>query len=259
MVKRFFIYSLLYCIFCVAAVVTAQQQPESESVTDWFDRGISLYESGHFAQSAAYFEKIINSGTVSGPIYFNLGNAYFKLGSIAKARLMYERALQFMPRNNNLAGNLAFLKNNLEDKTELPQPSLAFKVYYVAGSMLNRTELAYLLMAIYLVGMILWALLLMRLPFRHVIAGCLVCVLVLFIWTGSVFLCKVSFENRPLYAVTMPDEVPVRWGNTDDDKIAFYLHAGTKVNIRQERGNWVLITIGDNKSGWVKRKNIEVI
>jgi tetratricopeptide (TPR) repeat protein len=237
----------------------ATDTADTTSFGDWFERGVSLYESGHFAQSAAYFEKILNDGAVSGPVYYNLGNAYFKLGSAAKARLMYERALRFMPRNTDLAGNLAFLKNNLEDKIELPTPSLAFKIYYWAGSLFNRTELAYLLIGLYLLGMLLWALLLLRTPFRHVITGILVCTAVIFVWSGSVFIYKVYIENQPVYAVTMPDEVPVRWGNTEQDKIAFYLHAGTKVIIRQQRGNWMLITIGDDKSGWVNRKDMEVI
>lgn len=260
---------MVTCILAIIMLIlpvttTAQDTSEREragreTVFEWFDAGVSLYEDGEFQKSAAQFEKILQSGAVSGPVYFNLGNAYFKQNQIARARLMYERAARFMPRDNELAGNIAFLKSNLEDKIDLPQPSLIARIMYAPGVFFNRHELSLVVLGLFLTTMLLAALVIIGLPLRNIFIACMVIVALLFIWNGSVLIYKVHLESSTRYAVTMTEKIPVRWGNTEDDKIAFYLHAGTKVIIRQRRGDWTLITIGQDKSGWVKNKHIEVI
>ncbi|MCD6460143.1 hypothetical protein J7L67_05700, partial [bacterium] len=76
---------------------------------------------------------------------------------------------------------------------------------------------------------------------------------------SSVLYIKIKKENKTDEAVVLLKEIPVRWGNTNDDKVAFYLHEGTKVFIRQRRGNWFLITIGKDKTGWIKNNFVEVL
>ena len=47
------------------------------------------------------------SGLESGELHYNLGNAWFRLGELGPAILHYERARRSMPRDDDLAANLA--------------------------------------------------------------------------------------------------------------------------------------------------------
>ena len=59
-----------------------------------FFHGNALYGEERYAEAAAEYERVLAAGLESGPLYFNLGNAYFKAGDVGHAVLAYERALR---------------------------------------------------------------------------------------------------------------------------------------------------------------------
>ena len=69
-----------------------------QAPSDLFIQANRLYEEGKFAQSAAGYEKIIQAGSVSSALYFNLGNAWLKAGQFGKAILSYRQAEAIAPR-----------------------------------------------------------------------------------------------------------------------------------------------------------------
>lgn len=224
-----------------------------------FEKGVAFYKEGEFDKSAQIFSILVDNKVESGPIYYNLGNSYFKMGKLAYARVAYERAQQFIPRDEDLSGNIAYLRTKLEDNIELPKQNILWNIYFSPVEFLNRNELSILLLSVYGILMLVWCCAVSVQGLKKVFIPLLVLFGCISIWIGSVFFLKVTYESHPHYAVVMPNEIPVRWGNTDEDKVAFYLHSGTKVIIRQMRDNWMLITIGKDKSGWIKLNNVEVI
>src|SRR4029077_19623718 len=65
-------------------------------------------------------------GHESGPVYFNLGNAYFRAGNPGRAILNYERARRLMPRDPDLHANLGFARPGGEDEETPVWARLAF-------------------------------------------------------------------------------------------------------------------------------------
>ena len=83
----------------------------AESGSGGFEAANKLYEEGKFAQAAAAYEQLIQSGRVSAPLYFNLGNAWFKSGQMGRAITAYRRAEQLAPRDPDVRANLQFARN----------------------------------------------------------------------------------------------------------------------------------------------------
>src|SRR5262245_21337339 len=71
-----------------------------------FDSANRLYEQGKFSDAAAAYEQLIQSGTVSSAIYFNLGNAYFKSGQLGHAIAAYRDAQLIAPQDPDVRANL---------------------------------------------------------------------------------------------------------------------------------------------------------
>lgn len=269
MVKRFihnrlFSIPMLLITLCVLlstgfSLSAADGDKSVDDGEQLFHKGVELYKAGQFKKSSDMFERILDNGYTSGEVYFNLGNAYLKQGNLAGARIAYERASGYLPRDTDVAGNLAYLKSRLPDKIELPEPSLVWKSFYYPGMHFNKTELAVAVLVVYGIIMALWLVMALMQSFRMVMKIFIIVCITLFVWLGSVFTTKLVLSSHPREAVVVPEQVAVRWGNTENDKVAFYLHSGTKVIIRQMREEWALITIGDNKSGWVKKNAMEVI
>ncbi len=261
MVKRVFMLSLAVFFICASycSAQTISNKMDVREAQQMFTKGVEFYKRGEFKKSSMFFKMILDANIQSGAVYFNLGNSYFKMGELAKARVAYEKADVLIPRDKELDGNLAYLKSKLEDNIELPKQNVLWRVYYFAGNRFNRNELAFIVLGIYILLMLLWLCAMIFSAMRRIVFPIIILVFCIFIWFGSVFFAKLSVESHPRYAIVIPDEVPVRWGNTEGDKVAFYLHSGTKVIIRQIRDNWMLITIGKDKSGWIKNSCAEVI
>src|SRR6185436_11225451 len=82
----------------------------AEDVAVTFDGANKLYEQGKFVEAAAGYEKLVLGGQSSAPIYYNLGNAYFKSGQIGRAIRAYRQAERLTPRDPDLRANLQFAR-----------------------------------------------------------------------------------------------------------------------------------------------------
>ena len=85
-----------------------------------FESANKLYEEGKFAEAAAAYQKLAQSGQVSAALYFNLGNAFFKSSQNGRAIAAYRQAEQLNPRDPDLRANLQFARNQTQGPTLSP-------------------------------------------------------------------------------------------------------------------------------------------
>lgn len=71
-------------------------------------------EEGYLRAIELYKKAIDKSGT-SAAIYYNLGNAYYRADSLAKAIICYERALRLDPTDEDIRANLEFVNSKIID------------------------------------------------------------------------------------------------------------------------------------------------
>ena len=86
----------------------------SNGANNIFSKANRQYEDGNFNEAAGIYEQLISRGVISGNIYYNLGNAYYKTGRIGKALINYERAKKLIPDNEDLFANISFIKSALD-------------------------------------------------------------------------------------------------------------------------------------------------
>ena len=113
-------YLLLICliVFCLPFTAVAQKEL-SMSLGDpavIFSKGNQFYEAGEYGKAAKEYEKILQAGKQSGPVYFNLANSYFRIGLYGRAILNYERAERLMPRDADVKANYNFARSMVRDK-----------------------------------------------------------------------------------------------------------------------------------------------
>ena len=64
---------------------------------DGFAHGNQLYASGKFAEAAAAYESQVRRGADSANLFYNLGDAYQRVGNRGRAILNFQRALLLEP------------------------------------------------------------------------------------------------------------------------------------------------------------------
>lgn len=111
MYKRIF-YSLL--IFIVLPLcLAAKTDPDS-----LFARANEQYAKGDFTEAATSYQHLIDSGYHSPELYYNLGNAYYKLNELPSAILFYEKAHKIRPGDEDIKVNLQLANSKITDKIE---------------------------------------------------------------------------------------------------------------------------------------------
>ena len=77
-----------------------------------------LYKEKNYNGAIELYDSIISSGYYSSDVYYNLGNAHFKMGHLAPAILNYERAKKLAPSDDDIDFNLRIANLRVVDRVE---------------------------------------------------------------------------------------------------------------------------------------------
>ena len=221
----------------------------------------SAYVKEHYQQAAKDYEALLKQG-VSAELYFNLGNAYYRMDNITQAVLNYERALLLSPGDKDIRFNLQMARSKTIDKIT-PESEMFFVTWY--RSLVNlmsvdgwaRTALVALVIAIilalvYLFSSPIW---LRKVGF---FGGILLLAIFL---VSNIFAWQQKRElTHRSGAIIIQSAVTVRSTPAKTGTELFILHEGTKVKITDDSmQGWREVRVADGKQGWVETKEIEVI
>src|SRR5205085_9824272 len=89
------------CIFLVAAFGLGAFAADESA----FNKANQAYAEGRFEEAANAYESLIGSGNWNANLFYDLGNARYRLGAFGQAILNYERALASDPRRPEAEAN----------------------------------------------------------------------------------------------------------------------------------------------------------
>jgi tetratricopeptide (TPR) repeat protein len=87
-----------------------------------FQKAGRAYDAGQFAEAATHYRALLVQGQRTPEVYFNLGNAEFRLGHGGAAALAYRRAWHRAPRDADIAANLQFALEQTGATLPTPAP-----------------------------------------------------------------------------------------------------------------------------------------
>jgi len=224
-----------------------------------FDQGKELYKNGKYQQAVNMWMQILEKGEHSAELYFNLGNAQYKLNHIGPSVYYYEKALQLSPNDSDIKNNLAFAENARIDSIE-PLPKTVFSKWYNGISSIFTFEgwavlavvFSVFFVALFLFYYFAFAERRKRLLFvSSMFAG----ILLIASLTMAFFSYGDYSKNQP--AVIFASEIEVKTEPSMGSNVAFTLHEGTKVQISAQDGNWYRITLADGKDGWIPATDLK--
>jgi len=214
-------------------------------------RANGLYAEKQYAESAQAYEALIDSGVQNGYLYYNLGNAYIRMGKTGPAVLNYIRARKLIPRNENLEANLKFAIQQTQDKIEIP-PAGTLNVLFFWVNDFNFNELIVFTIGlnfIFWVSLALW----MCFPSLKVVRNALLCFLLLaFVSIGV----KIKNESDLKLGVVLAENVEVKSGRAEDAVTLFQLHEGALVTVTGKHDNWLEVRLNDEQKGWVPQNSL---
>ena len=244
---------LLYIfIFLFSASNIAQNDP-------LFEQGKERYKQEKYQEAIASWMKIVENGEHSANLYFNLGNAHYKMNNVGPSIYYYEKAAQLSPSDSDIKTNLAFAENARIDAIE-PLPRTIFSKWHERISSLLSFN-GWALVAVTFSS--LFALLFLLYYFsisesrkRLLFVGSSVSLLLFFASLAMAFQVQgESLNDNP--AIIFAESIEVKSEPKMGGEVAFMLHEGTKVQIIEEDDNWVRVKLVNGKDGWLPATDLK--
>lgn len=216
------------------------------------DSATSSYTKGFYSDAVVYYEKVLSMGFESAEVYYNLGNAYFKLNELAPAIYNYEKALMLKPGDEDILFNLKIANSRITDKIDVV-PEFFFQRWWESFYNFFPTDTWAILSLVFL-GLFLLALgiflLSKRISYRKIGLWSAVVLIVFasfsfaFAWKGQ------QRQSEKRNGIIFEPAVVVKSSPDNASVDLFVLHEGTKVEIQDKLDNWVKIKIVNGNIGW---------
>ncbi len=204
------------------------------------------------------YERLVRQGVNNGKLYYNIGNTHFRLNDIGRAIINYRRAELLMPHDANLAQNLAYVMSKRQDRIEPRQEEQILKILFFFHYDLSTSTR----IIMFGVGNVLFWLGCGFKLFRGKAGGngLLAIPLILTLTLLSSLLID-RIKPPPTPGVLTAAETIARKGDgmTYKPSFAAPLHAGTEFRLREQRGNWLYITLADGSNCWIPADNAELV
>lgn len=224
--------------------------------------GDDAYTDARFADAIEIYESVIAEQGGSLPLYYNLGNAYYRSNQPGKAILNYERALRYDANDEDTKANLEYVQSKIVDK--IPEDEVPFysewanrfyalfskDIWAVIGVASFAIMLAMLLLYFFKGNVRRPALIIATLSFAVTVLS-------------NVAAYNLSAAGKEIPQGVILDEMVVVKSSPESSGTELTkIHEGLKVVIIDDAlADWVKIEAnnGNRVVGWIKSKSIERI
>jgi tetratricopeptide (TPR) repeat protein len=241
---------IIICLILAGFSVQGQLALQEGMVT----QANQLYNTGDYAEAISQYEAVIATGYESAGLYFNLGNAYFKLNQITSSILFYEKARKLDPTDEDIRFNLALANSRIIDKME-PVPELFLKSWWSAVRDVFSSNLwAKFGLAFLSLGLITL--------FAFIISSSVITRKITF-WSAVIFFIIMAMSflfsltsyreySRQTTAIIFTPTVTVKSSPTENSVDLFVVHEGTKIDITDTVEGWSEVKLANGNVGWLK-------
>lgn len=241
-------------LFIIALLLSVQVYAQSA-----FENGNVLYKEGKYKEAVNAYESILDSGKESPEVYFNLGNAYYKLNAIAPSIYNYEKALLLKPNFKDAIINLGYAeKMTIDNIQAVPEVGFSKILYNFTGTYHYDTwawaaiVCAVLFLLLFTGYYFAGTTMLKRIFFTGMI---LMLINIIITIISAFFVKSESEKQQPAIVFDEVTSVKSEPNKTASD--AFILHEGTKVYVKETVGNFKKIELADDTVGWIQKDAIK--
>lgn len=222
------------------------------------DSAKKAYEKQQFKTAIAQYEKIVESGSTSAALHYNLGNAYYRNGQLGKAIYHYEIAKKMSPNDEDVLNNLRLASSKTIDKIDVKENFFVNSVKSNVYTFFSTSGWAWASILLLFASALFYILYITAAKTSGKRIG---------FWLGSLCLIGVIVSfcigygalhdlQKKSQAVITSATIQVVNAPNESAKAQFSLHEGTKVNVLESNGQWTSIRLDNGNEGWVKTSDI---
>jgi tetratricopeptide (TPR) repeat protein len=214
----------------------------------------------YYQEAILHYEAIVKNGGVrNGKLYYDVGNAYFRLGDTGRAILNYKRAELFIQNDGNLRQNLDYARNRRADRIELRQKEKVLKtLFFIHYDIPSRVKLIVFAIAFGALWVSAAARLLLKKGWLKIAIAVSAVVSAAFL--ASLVVDSTSLSRTPEGVVTAEETIG-RMGDADTYQPSFKepLHSGSEFRLLEKRPGWWRIELENGDRTWIPEGAAELV
>jgi tetratricopeptide (TPR) repeat protein len=231
-------------LFVAAGSVRAEVDPA-------FEKANQAYGEGRFQEAVDGYQSLVQAGRFSANLFYDLGNAQFRLGNFGEAILSYERALALEPRHPESEANLQLAR---DEARALELRKTPIEKYLDTGTPIQYSIAASVAFwfALFVTARLFFAR-------RRSFGQMALIALSLLVFAGAVF-ALYTMENGSkgsALAIVTGKEVQARPATAESASSVLALPPGSEIKVLSERGGWIYAALPNDLRGWIPSKAVE--
>lgn len=247
--------AMLLLMLVGSFVLSTTLMAQDKSIAD------AAYAKGNYEQAIRIYEEILKKNK-SSEVYYNLGNAYYKINNITKSIIAYERALRLSPSDEDIIYNLNLARTKTIDRFTAESEMFFVTWYKQLVNTLSIDGWAYagIVFLVLSLSFVLVYFFSSKLNFRKLgfTLGILFCIcFVLSLVFALQQDAKLDNTNAAVIKTSTAQikiTLDLKAGN------AIVLHEGTKITITDRTiKDWFEVEAPNGVKGWVKTNSVEEI
>lgn len=211
------------------------------------------YAEGRFQEAVDGYQSLVQSGRWSANLFYDLGNAWFRLGDFGKAILNYERALALEPHHPEAEANLRLARDEAR--------ALELRKDWVERYVASATSTQYSIAAAVGFWFALFAATRLFFAPRRSVGQMMLIALALVVCGTSLF-ALYTIENGTrgnALAIVTGKDVEARLATADNASSVLALPPGSEIKVLSERGDWIYAALPNDQRGWIPAKSAEKV
>ena len=248
-------------LFLILLIVLPLMTFGNDRAGGLFEKANQYYSKGQYKEALNTYLGLINEGYQSTALYFNTGNAEYKLGEIPSALLYYEKARKLSPGDEDINFNIRFANLKTTDKIDaVPEFFLSnwWKkiILSIPLNTLGVSSVIFFLIASAILIFYFFANSVSQKKLSFYTSITLFGLGLLCIFVANR---QANYFNGHKEAIIFSTSIAVKSGPVNDSGTLFILHEGTKVNVLESDNKWIKIRLANGNQGWINATDIKEI
>jgi tetratricopeptide (TPR) repeat protein len=211
------------------------------------------YAQGYFKEAVDGYNQLVRSGHWSANLFYNLGNAYFRMGDPGHGVLNYERALALDRHHPEADANLRIVRDEVR-ALELTPGWMERHLQFATVNQLTVASAVALWVGIFCIVAVIFS----RRRSAALIALSIFSLLIAIAAIFALYELDIGSNGRALAIVTARG-VEARLATADNANSVLALPPGSEIKILSTRGDWVYAALPNNLRGWIPAKSAEAV
>jgi tetratricopeptide (TPR) repeat protein len=218
-----------------------------------FAKANQEYAAGHFKEAIADYTALVSSGNWSANLFYDLGNAYFRVGDFGHSILNYERALALERHHPEARANLTLVRDEARALELVPNRVEQLLQFASANQYAIAAAIA-LWVGLFCIARLIFA-------SRRSRGTVALAILSLSVFAAAAFAAYYieTGSNGQALAIVTGDDVEARLATADNAGSVLALPPGSEIKILRRRGDWVYAALPNDLRGWLPEKSAETV